>query len=74
MSGDIVRLAHRRPLTHDDIAARLGRMSSILVAIDAGELLAACPESPFDQTNHLAALDLLSLLHAEIILLRNELQ
>jgi hypothetical protein len=55
------------------VRLRLRRLSSILTAIDAGELLSALPNAPADQTRHQAAVNLLAMLSEELETLISDL-
>ena len=72
MSAEVLSLSAVRVSAGGDIRMRLGRVVSILKAIDAGELLAAFPECAIARRNHLTALDLLSIVEAEVDILYAE--
>jgi hypothetical protein len=73
MSAEIVSLS--LPPVSDSLTCheRLARMSALIAAIDAGELLSALPECPVARADHVAALSLLSMLELDIHALRAEL-
>jgi hypothetical protein len=73
MDGEVLRLPTERAFRADDLRGRLKRMASILKAIEAGELLSALPGSPAACANHLAAVDLLTILGEELNALTAEL-
>jgi len=64
--GEGLRIELEQAMSFDDVAARLKRMSSLLSAIDAGELLSGLPECPAARANHAVALDLLAVLQEEL--------
>lgn len=64
--GEGLKIDVEQAVSFDDVCARLKRMASILTAIEAGELLSGLPECPAARANHAVALDLLSILDAEV--------
>ena len=61
-----MRIELEHAISLDEVTMRLRRMSSILAAIETGELLASPPENPAARANHSVAVDLLALLHDEV--------
>lgn len=64
--GEGLRIELEHAISLEEVTMRLRRMSSILTAIEAGELLASPPQDAAARANHAAAIDLLALLHDEV--------
>jgi hypothetical protein len=66
MEREVLRLAASQSMPRDDIRLRLKRMASLLIAIEAGELLSALPSAQEAQAHHQTAVNLLAILSEEM--------
>lgn len=73
MSAEIISIAPNQPADGLSCHERLARMSALLTAIDAGELLSALPDCPIARADHAAALSLITMIEFDIRALREQL-
>lgn len=73
MTGEVICFPDRTEMEVRNILDRLQRVAALFDAIEAGELLAALPDSTEDLANHNAAVRLLAMAEIEIKMLCSDL-